>query len=104
MATMADLELGFAHLAAMLGPCSHADAVPVESLAGETVAWLCPSCDIQLPVGWRTLSSGINPCPGCDYPFEGRLRGACYCQFCGWKFPAQRAATGRRTGGNQTDG
>jgi hypothetical protein len=28
--------------------CAHASAVPVESVTGETVAWLCPDCDQQL--------------------------------------------------------
>jgi len=50
--TVADIELGFARLGAVLGPCAHPDAVPVESLAGTVVAWLCPACDRQLPAGW----------------------------------------------------
>ncbi len=29
--------------------CSHSEAVPVDTLDGERVAWLCPSCDAQLP-------------------------------------------------------
>jgi hypothetical protein len=28
--------------------CSHCDAVPVESVTGERVEWLCLSCDAQL--------------------------------------------------------
>jgi hypothetical protein len=34
-------------------PCIHADAVPVESVTGETVAWLCPACDRQLDAEWK---------------------------------------------------
>jgi hypothetical protein len=34
-------------------PCSHPRAVPVES-AGQTVAGLCPDCDVQLPAAWFT--------------------------------------------------
>lgn len=30
--------------------CRHRNAVPVEDLLGEVVAWLCPDCDDQLPV------------------------------------------------------
>lgn len=33
--------------------CSHPGAVPVDTLAGERVAWLCPACDRQLPAGHR---------------------------------------------------
>lgn len=33
-------------------PCDHADAIPVESLLREVVAWLCPDCDAQLPARW----------------------------------------------------
>lgn len=35
------------------GPCRHSAAVPVESVLGELVAWLCPGCDEQLPAEWR---------------------------------------------------
>ena len=34
-------------------PCAHAWAVPVESLKGERVAWLCPACDQQMDAGWQ---------------------------------------------------
>lgn len=34
------------------GRCLHTDLVPVES-GGSTVAWLCPTCDAQLPSGWE---------------------------------------------------
>jgi hypothetical protein len=54
MSTMADVELGFARLGAILGPCAHEGAVPVELLVTrELVAWLCPACDAQLPAGWN---------------------------------------------------
>jgi hypothetical protein len=54
VSTIADLELVAARLAAILGPCAHPGAVPVESLDGEVVAWLCPApdCGRQLPAGW----------------------------------------------------
>jgi 8-oxo-dGTP pyrophosphatase MutT (NUDIX family) len=35
------------------GPCDHAEAVPVESVASEVVAHLCLCCDAQLPASWR---------------------------------------------------
>lgn len=39
------------------GPCpsEHRDAVPVEAVDGELVAWLCtdPECGGQLPKDWR---------------------------------------------------
>jgi hypothetical protein len=50
--TAADLALGFARMAAAIGPCAHAGAVPVETLTGEVAAWPCPACDAQLPAGW----------------------------------------------------
>ncbi len=56
MTTMADVGVGFARLSAVLGPCAHPGAVPVDLLlTGETVAWLCPGCDVQLPPGWIGL-------------------------------------------------
>jgi len=33
--------------------CMHTQASPVETLARETVAWLCPDCDEQLPANWQ---------------------------------------------------
>ena len=45
-------ELAGARLRAAFGPCAHGEAVPVETLDGETVAWLCPACDEQLPADW----------------------------------------------------
>jgi hypothetical protein len=51
--TLADLEVGFARLAALIGPCAHPATVPVETvLTGELVAWLCPGCDSQLPAAF----------------------------------------------------
>ena len=59
MSTVADLELGFARLHAMLGSCAHAGAVPVDLLlTGEIVAWLCPDCGRQLPAGWACPAPG----------------------------------------------
>lgn len=51
--SMRDMELGFARLGAIMGPCSHADAEPVDLLlTGERVAWVCP-CGAELPADWR---------------------------------------------------
>ena len=37
--------------------CSHSDAVEVNLLTGERVAWLCPDCDRQLPPDhWITIA------------------------------------------------
>ncbi len=55
MATMADMELGFARLSAALGPCAHPEAVPVDAVTGDVVAWLCPGCDAQLPAAWSDV-------------------------------------------------
>lgn len=33
-------------------PCIHPGALPVRDCYGETVAWLCPRCDQQLPASW----------------------------------------------------
>lgn len=33
-------------------PCRHRDVVPVES-GGDVVAYLCRTCDAQLPEEWR---------------------------------------------------
>ena len=52
MTTMADMALGFARLSAILGPCAHPGAEPVDLLTGERVAWVCPDCDAPLPAGW----------------------------------------------------
>lgn len=47
-------DLAAANLGVLIGPCAHNGAVPVDLLlTGETVAWLCPECDAQLPAGWR---------------------------------------------------
>jgi hypothetical protein len=47
-------ELAAARMSALLGPCPHTEAVPVDScVTGETLAWLCPPpCDQRLPVEW----------------------------------------------------
>lgn len=41
-----------ANFSAMRCPAAHANAVPVDTLDGETVAALCPDCDQQLPPAW----------------------------------------------------
>ena len=47
-------DLHAAKAAVLPGPCAHTGAVPVDlALTGETVAWLCPRCDAQLPADWR---------------------------------------------------
>ena len=40
-------------------PSGHRDAVPVEDVRGELVAWLCadPGCGEQLPTDWRLPSA-----------------------------------------------
>lgn len=43
-----------ATLSALNCPTRHSNVVPVETLAGERVATLCPDCDQQLPAEWRT--------------------------------------------------
>lgn len=40
-------------LGPLLPVCLHDGAVPVEDLAGERVAMLCPDCDQQLLADWR---------------------------------------------------
>ena len=45
-------------------PCLHFGAVPVESLMGETVAKLCPSCDQQLPARFVSLPIALNRASG----------------------------------------
>lgn len=51
--SMRDMTLGMTRLAAVLGPCPHYGAVPVDLLlTGERIAWLCPDCDAQLPAAW----------------------------------------------------
>lgn len=47
-------EQAAAKLSALACPRAHANAVPVdELLTGAIVAWLCPTCDKQLPADWR---------------------------------------------------
>jgi hypothetical protein len=47
-------ELAAARRKSWNGPCSHPDVEPVETLAGELVAWLCAGCDEKLPPDWRS--------------------------------------------------
>ena len=44
-------------------PSRHRDAVPVEDVEGELVAWLCvdPVCGEQLPKDWRFSISERSP-------------------------------------------
>lgn len=51
------LPLIVARVWAVYGPCRHRRAVPVDTLLGEHVAWLCPACDRRLPQGWRRRHS-----------------------------------------------
>jgi hypothetical protein len=51
---MVTCEQAGAGLSAVTCPTHHANAVPVENLAGERVATLCPDCDQQLPADWKT--------------------------------------------------
>jgi len=37
--------------------CAHEQAVPVPSIGGNVVAWLCPQCDTQLPQDFSTLEA-----------------------------------------------
>lgn len=46
------MEMFGVNLKAALGGCAHPEAVPVETLGGELVAWLCPGCDERLPPEW----------------------------------------------------
>lgn len=39
-------------------PCVHPDAEPVDLSTGERVAWVCPSCDAELPAGWTPPAPG----------------------------------------------
>jgi hypothetical protein len=58
MSTVADMELGMARLQAAFGPCAHPDAVPVDLLTGEIVAWLCPDCGRRLQARWAEPPTG----------------------------------------------
>jgi hypothetical protein len=61
--------------------CPHVSAVPVDSLEGKRVAWLCPDCDGQLPAEWKPPQSYWQPrerersCPQCELA-ERRYRNA----------------------------
>lgn len=46
------------------GPCNHLETVPVEQparLGGEVVAWLCLTCDQQLPAEWGHAGPARSP-------------------------------------------
>lgn len=56
-------------------PCFHAGAVPVDSLSGERVAWLCPACDQQMDAGWQppeplqfVVELTVESKPGAEIP------------------------------------
>jgi hypothetical protein len=51
-------------------PCIHRGAVPVEDLAGKTVAHLCADCDKQLPAQWKISLTDLFFDP--DLISEGR--------------------------------
>lgn len=34
-------------------PTAHQDPAPVRAMSGELVAWLCVTCDHQLPADWE---------------------------------------------------
>jgi hypothetical protein len=42
-----------ARISALSCPVAHTTAVPVDDVAGQLVAWLCPTCDRQLPADWK---------------------------------------------------
>lgn len=46
-------EQAGARLSALSCRTAHTTAVPVDSVAGDIVAWLCPDCDQQLPADWE---------------------------------------------------
>jgi hypothetical protein len=56
LAPRSELEpLSSAGISSAAFGCTHAYAEPVNLLVtGETVAWLCPACDKQLPAEWST--------------------------------------------------
>ena len=49
---------GAGTLTAEPGPCQHRNSVPVQTLDGEVVGWLCrnPGCGKRLPAGWAVLA------------------------------------------------
>lgn len=58
-------------------PCVHAGAVPVDSLGGDHVAWLCPACDRQLDAGWQPpeplqfiVELTVDADPGTEIPLS----------------------------------
>lgn len=56
--------------------CPHRDVEPVTTVHGEHVGYLCPDCDTQLPVHWRTeavastahalIAAGYDPLAAMD--------------------------------------
>lgn len=46
-------------LAPVPGPCRHRKAVPVRSEEGDIVAWLCRSCDTQLPADFSIYEEDL---------------------------------------------
>ncbi|MCW2768184.1 MAG: hypothetical protein JWO11_4143 [Nocardioides sp.] len=61
-------------------PCDHAGAVPVESvITGETLAALCPGCDVQLPAEFI----GCPHANVIDAPTLGEPPGRRSCNDCG---------------------
>jgi hypothetical protein len=60
--SMADMAAGMDGLPSALGGCAHTDAEPViPSGSAETVGWVCPECDADLPAGW----SPVPPSAAC---------------------------------------
>lgn len=56
------LVAGAGTLTATPGPCQHRNAVPVHTLDGELVRWLClnPRCGEQLPATWAVLDTDLK--------------------------------------------
>lgn len=74
--------------------CAHRRAVPVEStVTGETVAALCPDCDVQLPPGFL----GCPHDNAIDTPTMGHPPGLQICNDCrtsGWYGDVLRTSSG----------
>jgi hypothetical protein len=65
-ASMADFAVGMARLSSALGGCAHADAERViPSGSTETVGWICPDCDADLPAGWVPPTQAPTPLAAC---------------------------------------
>lgn len=64
--SMADVAVGMTRLASALGGCAHADAERViPSGSTETVGWICPGCDADLPAGWVPPTQAPTPLAAC---------------------------------------